>query len=747
MPDPGSIAHIADKLAGGVVSYIVRQGANAALKRPKAWWEDRKRREALRQVANRALARFADKHPDLSASFFDETFIETRAGEEIGKLLTLDENPDAEALATAYAAYFKREVPGLPAACEDFLEFLRAELVADAELKEIVSDRLIRSTAAGVDKLSEQFAALAEQVARDKGVPAAPLRAVLVKLGEAHVPDHEIPQRLDAAADELIALRAQLLRLTNERPELAAIRKRALALIDRGDFDQARAVLNRGRETARALREEASRSEAELLADEARIDHLQLAYRAAAAKFAEAAVLVASFDRSAQWGFLMNQASELYDHGRKFGDNEALAEAIAAYGRALALVPRATSSLDWAMTQNNLGNALATLGEREASTARLKEAVAAYRAALSERTRERVPLQWAMTQNDLGNALQTLGVREAGTARLEEAVAAYRAALSERTRERLPLDWATTQNNLGAALQTLGKREASTARLEEAVAAYRTALSEWTRERVPLQWAAAQNNLGNALQTLGEREADTARLGEAVAAYREALSEWIRERVPLNWATTQNNLGTALQTLGAREVGTARLEQAVAAYRAALSERIRERVPLQWATTQNNLGTALLTLGEREAGTARLEEAVTAFRAALSEWTREHMPLQWAMTQNNLGNALLTLGEREAGTARLEEAVAAYRDALSERTRERVPLDWAMSTGNQGVALMALAERLGDAGMAETAVSQIERALATMRDGNHAPFAAYYAAQLPKARALVDRLSKRGGPT
>ena len=48
-------------------------------------------------------------------------------------------------------------------------------------------------------------------------------------------------------------------------------------------------------------------------------------------------------------------------------------------------------------------------GERESGTARLEEAVAAYREALQEWTRERVPLDWAMTQNNLGNALATLG--------------------------------------------------------------------------------------------------------------------------------------------------------------------------------------------------------------------------------------------------------------------------------------------------------------------------------------------------
>ena len=76
-----------------------------------------------------------------------------------------------------------------------------------------------------------------------------------------------------------------------------------------------------------------------------------------------------------------------------------------------------------------------------------------------------MPLDWATTQNNLGNALRRLGERESGTARLEEAVAAYREALQEWTRERVPLDWATTQNNLGTALSTLGERESGTARL------------------------------------------------------------------------------------------------------------------------------------------------------------------------------------------------------------------------------------------------------------------------------------------
>jgi tetratricopeptide (TPR) repeat protein len=309
------------------------------------------------------------------------------------------------------------------------------------------------------DELKEELKKVSEQIAHDKGISAAPLQAVLEKLGEKSIPDYEIPAKLNAAADQLIELRAQLSRLTNDRPELAVIREAALKLIDKGELDAARAKLNQGREAARASREEASRKEAEFLADEARIDHLQLAYRAAAEKYAAAATLAAPFDRAAEWTLLVAQASELDDFGREFGDNAALAEAIEAFRKALELAPREVSPEQWAETQNNLGNALQALGERESGTTRLEDAVAAFREALEEWTRERVPLDWAGTQNNLGAALARLGERERDMARLEEAVAAFREALKEWTQERAPYYFDMTQRNLDRALKLLDARK------------------------------------------------------------------------------------------------------------------------------------------------------------------------------------------------------------------------------------------------------------------------------------------------
>ena len=638
-------------------------------------------------------------------------------------------------LGLQYALGEKGEKDGALVALFPDLEGLQEQLFNIAKDVEVVHQTTQR-TETKVD-------ALLAQVAREKGVEVAPLRAVLVKLGEKGVADEDIPKKLSNAADELVKLRAENDSLKRGPPQIAAIATDAQSLIDKGEFDAARAVLARGRQAWKESRQSSSRYEAQLLAQEAGIDHLQLAYRSAAAKYGEAASLVASFDIERRKEWLSAQASELLAQGDEFGENAALVEAFGLYRQCLALTSRESAPLDWAATQNNLGIALETLGERDSGTAQLTEAIAAFREALQEYTRARVPLDWAKTQMNLGNALFRVGERESGTARLTEAIAAFREALNEQTRARVPLDWAMTQMNLGNALFRLGEREGGTATLTKAVDAYREALKVRTRERVPLQWARIQTNLGIALWRLGERESGTARLEEAVAAYREALQELTRARAPLLWARTKMYVGNAFKALGDREPGTARLTEAIAAFREALQEFTRERVPLDWAGTQGGLGNALFLLGEREGGTATLTKAVDAYREALKVRTRERVPLDWAGTQEGLGNALRALGARESGTARLEEAVAAYREALQENTRERVPLRWAKSTGNQGVALMLLAERRGDAEMAKLAVQQIDAAFTTSRDGGDAPLAAYFEEQLANARALAETLAKR----
>jgi uncharacterized protein with beta-barrel porin domain len=98
----------------------------------------------------------------------------------------------------------------------------------------------------------------------------------------------------------------------------------------------------------------------------------------------------------------MDAATALQRFGDVAGDSDALTEAIRVWKLALADASRVDNAAAWVATQNNLGNALATLGSRESGTARLEEAVAAYRAALEEMTRDRAPVDWAMSTGNQG---------------------------------------------------------------------------------------------------------------------------------------------------------------------------------------------------------------------------------------------------------------------------------------------------------------------------------------------------------
>ena len=175
-----------------------------------------------------------------------------------------------------------------------------------------------------------------------------------------------------------------------------------------------------------------------------------------------------------------------------------------------------------------------------------------------------------MTQNNLGNALRMLGERESGTERLEEAVAAYRAALEERTRERVPLDWATAQINLGIALERSASgragRRGSRRRSRPIARRWRNIRASGFRSTGRRRRTiSAMRSL-----TLGERESGTEKLEEAVAAYRAALEERTRDRVPLDWAESFGNQGVAMMLIADRTNDGALAETAVRQIEAAV---------------------------------------------------------------------------------------------------------------------------------------------------------------------------------
>ncbi len=290
-------------------------------------------------------------------------------------------------------------------------------------------------------------------------------------------------------------------------PEVATALAKANHFLQPGDtFSLDKAGNALAQACARAVESgEAPLNLAHIRAGEALLGALLQEYRRAAEFYAQAAVLP-GLDPSRQWRYQSRRALILADLGRDFMDNAALEECIHIYQDAvLTLVPKIQKPLDWATTQNDLGNALGVLGQRRRGTRMLEESVIAFENALSERGHETVSLEWAATQNNLGNTLGILGQRENNTQMLEKSLQAFECALEVRTQENSPRDWASTQNNLGSILQALGQRKNDTQLLKRSVEAYKQVLLQWTRDQAPLHCAATLNNLGTALRMLGER--------------------------------------------------------------------------------------------------------------------------------------------------------------------------------------------------------------------------------------------------
>ena len=544
---------------------------------------------------------------------------------------------------------------------------------------------IVAESANDIKEIRGNLDDLAQKVAADKGVPKEPIIAILKTMGVEIIENSDeatILAILEKKADEFIQLKERLEFLSDDDPVVNSLKKSASAAFAEGRFDEVenllQKALDRDLAAAKALKESehkklrSAAKSAALMAETAALQPNRPSYRKAIQYYAQATDIVAAVDATAARQYQIQQADMLKQLGDEFGDNEALRKSFVLYQEFLAAIDRATHPDYRAAAQNNLGNVLKTLGERESNLVHLKEAATFLRAALEVFTHDRKLLQWATIQNNLADTLRILGERERSSKSLKEAEATCRDtldALREYARESDPWLWADIQTNFGAILSILGDRENDTVRLEEAVTVFRAARKVFTRERAPLRWATIQNNLGNALVALGERkgrENGTKCFEEAVGAFLQALKERRRERIPLKWADTQNNLGAAFARLGECENDIAYLEEAEDAYRAALEEFSQECEPMGWAMAKTNLGAVLLSLElrEQEKRSARLEEAIVLFYKALKVYTWDHTPWDWARTKINLGTALLILGKWEGGTARLEESVAASRAVL-----------------------------------------------------------------------------------
>lgn len=447
------------------------------------------------------------------------------------------------------------------------------------------------------------------------GLTEKAMRRLLSLVDEQGTRIDDIVPRLEELSGWLGDVRAQLLKPSNDEPEIRRLKSKAAAALADGDFEAAMETL---RHVRREIREARRRIE-ERLQDEvaglksqmleearatARLAELAMTRRefaSAAELFAEASLSLPSTDREGAWRYNLQRADALYAKARDETDGGALSDATNIYGQAVRSAAENANPKGLVQACLGHGNALLLVGERETGSGRLKDAAQAYRKAINGMTRENDARSWSLAHLNLGRALALTGERDNAVDVLREAAGAYREALREIDAERFPVDHAAVQMGLGGALLGLEEREGGTPLLAEAIEAYSGSLEVLEREAGPALWAEAQLNLGLALLGLGEQQGSINHLERAASAFRSALEITTREAVPQKWALTQMNLGNALAAIGELDPqGTGRLADAISAYNAALEEFRRETEPLKWAITQMNFGTALIRMGERK---------------------------------------------------------------------------------------------------------------------------------------------------
>lgn len=322
-----------------------------------------------------------------------------------------------------------------------------------------------------------------------------------------------------------------------------------------------------------------------------------------------------------------------------YPNNNALVQAIDCY--------RGLAGADNAKPDAGVGaadNCTHTLGnyeQRRYGASIIEHARVRFEAELTEQFHAQAPIDWAMTQNNLGNVLAALGQQHGDEALYRKAIQAITSALTILNRDSTPLAWAVAQYDLGTAAQALGKQLGNSKLLKQAADAYTNALHEWSREQMPWQWALTMYQLGGTFHAHGLLLKGNRTLQKSVVAYKNALAIFDADTAALELTATQNNRGAALHHLGESEGNSARVEEAIRAYEKALLVCQEQQLPIHLAVVSRiNIATARAVLAELTQDPTIAQEAASDFELIIAIFPEACQPSRLEHCEAQLEKAL-----------------------------------------------------------------------------------------------------------
>jgi hypothetical protein len=395
---------------------------------------------------------------------------------------------------------------------------------------------------------------------------------------------------------------------------------------------------------------------------------------------------IADQARHDAWAFAIADAQQWFQRGTLFGERQSLDRSIAILRtRALTLAPLETAVVDWARTQNEIGNVLLVYGQRVSGNPGLEEAASVYRAALQKLARESSPPDWAMLQGNLCAALLALGRPNKNIAMLEEAVAACRTSLLETASDTDPEGRAASEANLSAALVELGVLKRDVGLIAEGIHGNRPANPSTQSDAPttkPVIKVMEYSNSEEMEEAIHRDNKITDHLAyadylvrwreepHAIWHYRQALTEARRQQNPMEWARIHFDLGKILHKMGGSGWNADHLEEletSAASYRSALEVYRRDQVPRYFAIAQGALASTLMSLAEayldgtaddETLGLERFHQAIAAYRASADGFGHAGAKGDRAVALADLGCAIIDLSVHENREANLREGVA-----------------------------------------------------------------------------------------
>ena len=365
-----------------------------------------------------------------------------------------------------------------------------------------------------------------------------------------------------------------------------------------------------------------------------RSDDLDLAIEA----FRGACRVLAASAAPVEWAVAQTQMGNALQLRAVRGHHADLDEAILVYESALdalreqpALSPRAAALV-------NLANALVSRG----ASADLERAIDCYSQGLSLVDRDTRPLDWALAQNNLGNALRRRARKTGSVKDAEQAIRAYDEACEVLTRERAPIEHARIKKNLGASYALLDSAGAGRF-TERALAAYREALAirediyGLTHPRV----ASVLYSMAKVQRESGDWLATRASLERALAIDEQAGS---RSR---HMASRYRRLAAAAQEMGDLDAAERALEHALE-----IDQTLENSERPDVFADLTALGNVRRLRGKNEVAKVDLERAVDMGEEA------DASPAKMRAALAGLADVLQRIGDVAGAEKTLERAVA-----------------------------------------------------------------------------------------